>query len=191
MSPRSQAQNLAQREETRQHILMTAFKAFAEKGYGSASMSYIAKEAGVSKGLSYHYFQSKEEILQGIIDILFSVGDSIEEALQGKSPKEKLRLVVEMSFQYFTQNTDTVRFMTALALQPDVMHIIEDKFKSQKAEGINEYAKIFEELNYDDPLTEAFAFGALLDGTGIGYLAMDHDYPLEKMKLKILSKYEL
>lgn len=191
MSPRTQAQNRALREETRQQILLAAFKAFAEKGYSSASMSYIAKEAGISKGLSYHYFNSKEEILQGIIDMLFAVGQGIEEAVKGMDAKEQLRYVVEMSFEYFQKNTDTVRFMTALALQPEVMHLVEEKVKFQKLHGLKQYEEIFKELGYDDPLAEAYAFGALLDGTGIGYLAMNADYPLERMKQKILKKYQL
>ncbi len=191
MSPRSKAQNESQREETREKILMAAFKAFAEKGYSAASMSYIAKEAGISKGLSYHYFNSKEEILTGITDMLFAAGSSIEQAMEGKEPKEQLRMVIDLSFQYFKENTEIVRFMTALALQPEVMHIIEDKIKFQKAHGLEEYAKIFSALGYEDPLTEAYAFGALLDGTGLGFLAMAKDYPLEKMKNKILTKYQL
>lgn len=191
MAPRSKAQNQAQREETRRQIIMTAFKAFAEKGYSSASMSYIAKEAGISKGLSYHYFSSKEEILQGIIEMLFAVGEGIEDMIKGKNPKDQLRFVVEMTFEYFVQNTDTVRFMTALALQPEVMHIIENKVKFQKAHGLKHYEGIFEKLGYDNAYAEAYAFGALLDGAGMGFLTLGDDYPLEDVKQKILTKYDL
>lgn len=191
MSPRTKSQNQALREETRQQILMTALQAFAEKGFRSASMSYIAKEAGISKGLSYHYFGSKEEILLGILDLLFSVSEDLESHLEGLAGKEKLRRVIELTFHYFQSNTEIVRFMTALALQPDVMHLVKDKLKVQKEKNLDDYAKLFEELGYSDPLTEAYAFGALLDGTGMGFLAMEDDYPLDKMKEKILNKYQL
>ena len=47
----------------RQLILETAAGAFAELGFPSASMNDIAARCGVSKGLLYHYYTSKEQLL--------------------------------------------------------------------------------------------------------------------------------
>ena len=47
----------------RQFILETAAEAFAELGFPSASMNDIARRCGVSKGLLYHYYASKEQLL--------------------------------------------------------------------------------------------------------------------------------
>ena len=47
----------------RQLILETAAVAFAELGFPSASMNDIARRCGVSKGLLYHYYASKEQLL--------------------------------------------------------------------------------------------------------------------------------
>jgi len=47
----------------RQFILETAARAFAELGFPSASMNDIARRCGVSKGLLYHYYASKERLL--------------------------------------------------------------------------------------------------------------------------------
>jgi AcrR family transcriptional regulator len=47
----------------RQFILETAAQAFAELGFPSASMNDIARRCGVSKGLLYHYYPSKEQLL--------------------------------------------------------------------------------------------------------------------------------
>ncbi len=47
----------------RQLILETAAEAFAELGFPSASMNDIARRCGVSKGLLYHYYASKERLL--------------------------------------------------------------------------------------------------------------------------------
>lgn len=44
-------------------ILQAAKKVFAEEGYHSASVSRIAKEAGIGDGTIYLYFQNKEDIL--------------------------------------------------------------------------------------------------------------------------------
>jgi len=47
----------------RQFILETAAQAFAELGFPSASVNDIARRCGVSKGLLYHYYTSKEQLL--------------------------------------------------------------------------------------------------------------------------------
>lgn len=50
-------------EERREQILDAALRVFSEKGYNGASIRDIAREVGVTEGLLYHYFESKEQIL--------------------------------------------------------------------------------------------------------------------------------
>jgi AcrR family transcriptional regulator len=52
----------------RQLILETAGEAFAELGFPSASMSDIARRCGMSKGLLYHYYSSKEQLLFAVAE---------------------------------------------------------------------------------------------------------------------------
>jgi AcrR family transcriptional regulator len=54
-------------EEKRHNLLLTAAHVFATQGMEKASMSQIAREAGVSKSLLYHYYPSKEELIFAII----------------------------------------------------------------------------------------------------------------------------
>lgn len=54
------------REEKQQIIKGVALELFAEKGYEATSVNAIAKKAAISKGLLYHYFSSKEELLKVI-----------------------------------------------------------------------------------------------------------------------------
>lgn len=51
-------------ERTRAHILDTALRLFREHGFEDTSMRGIAEEAGVSVGNAYHYFESKEHLVQ-------------------------------------------------------------------------------------------------------------------------------
>jgi len=51
-------------EVTKAHILDTALRLFAERGYDGATMRVIADEAGVSLGNAYYYFKSKEHLVQ-------------------------------------------------------------------------------------------------------------------------------
>lgn len=67
MSPRTSEQFAAIREQKTALIMETALELFAHKGYFSTTISDIAKKAGISKGLLYNYFESKEALLRAII----------------------------------------------------------------------------------------------------------------------------
>jgi TetR/AcrR family transcriptional regulator, fatty acid metabolism regulator protein len=53
-------------EKRRRQILQAAVRAFARKGYHACRVSDIASEAGVAYGLVYHYYGSKEALLEAI-----------------------------------------------------------------------------------------------------------------------------
>lgn len=75
MSPRTSKQNEEIREEKTALIMDTALLHFANEGYYATTINYIARHAGISKGLMYNYFDSKEELLKAIIQ------KSIEEVM--------------------------------------------------------------------------------------------------------------
>lgn len=51
----------------KQQILNAAFSEFTKNGFALTKMDDIAKKAGVSKGLIYHHFQSKEDLLNELV----------------------------------------------------------------------------------------------------------------------------
>ncbi|HET8893380.1 MAG TPA: TetR/AcrR family transcriptional regulator [Gaiellaceae bacterium] len=53
-------------EEKRRLILDAAVRVFAQKGFHTSRVGDIAEEAGVAHGLLYHYFSSKDEVLETI-----------------------------------------------------------------------------------------------------------------------------
>jgi AcrR family transcriptional regulator len=56
------------RKEDRPHeITQAALEAFTEKGYAATRVEEVAKRAGVSKGLMYLYFKTKEELFKAVV----------------------------------------------------------------------------------------------------------------------------
>ena len=68
MSPRGQKQNEQMRAEALGKITIAAVKVFAEFGYHGATMKQISQASGLSYGLVYHYFSSKEDVFRYVID---------------------------------------------------------------------------------------------------------------------------
>jgi len=67
MSPRTPKQYEEIREEKIALIMDTALEHFANEGYYRTTIDHIARHAGISKGLMYNYFKSKEALLKAII----------------------------------------------------------------------------------------------------------------------------
>lgn len=58
--------------ETRQHILQTGYELIVAKGFTSVGLSQLLKHAEVPKGSFYHYFKSKEQFGEALIEDYFS-----------------------------------------------------------------------------------------------------------------------
>ncbi len=55
-------------EDRREQIMEAALAVFAKKGFARASNKDIAREAGITPGLIYHYFESKEALQKAIFE---------------------------------------------------------------------------------------------------------------------------
>jgi AcrR family transcriptional regulator len=55
-------------EDRREQIIQAALRVFAQKGFEGATNKEIAREAGITPGLIYHYFASKEDLLRAAIE---------------------------------------------------------------------------------------------------------------------------
>ena len=58
---------------TKQHILEASLLLFLEKGYRDVSYADLIASTGLSKGAIYHYFTSKDELLEGVVEMLFEI----------------------------------------------------------------------------------------------------------------------
>lgn len=173
----------------RQQILDAAFELFANDGYAKTSISVVAKKAGVSKGLIYHYFDSKEAILEGIFDQLAELGNEMLDFPAEYTATDKIRQILEQTFKFIQTQTGLGRLMIGLALQPDTVKTLKPKIDQVNKTQMVLYIQILSELGYENSETEAYKLGAILDGVLMGYATMGDEYPLEEMKTKIMEEY--
>lgn len=111
--PRNKEQSEQMREESRQKILATAQRLFAERGYDGCSVADIAREAGMSQGNIYWYFQSKSELLAAVLSEGFHVlgGAFAQAALEAESGAGKLRRFLDR-FDALMRDTGGQEFIT-------------------------------------------------------------------------------
>jgi len=100
-------------EAKRRQIMEAAVRAFARKGYHACRVGEIAEEAGVAYGLVYHYFGSKEEVLQEIFrDTWTQMLARIREvADSGDAADEQVRKVTALLLRTWRRDPDLVRVL--------------------------------------------------------------------------------
>ncbi len=92
------------RAERHQRIIEAGLKVFGERGFRGVSMADVATECGVTKGLLYEHYDSKEELYDACVEHERSrVFDHLE-AVVRQQEADPLRAFVEEYFDYVDQH---------------------------------------------------------------------------------------
>lgn len=146
--------NLEQEKQNR--ILNAVIKEFAQKGYANASTNEMVKEAGISKGLLFHYFQNKKQLYFFVYD--YCVDLLVKEVL-GKIN------FIEKDFFIRIHQTALVK-MELLKKYPEFIKFIEkaymedsEKIKREIGERQSKFIKINTKKIFDGIDTSLFKEG--------------------------------
>lgn len=192
MSPKTNEQFAAMRRESQQKIEAAALQLFAQRGFHNTSILAIARAAGVSKGLLYNYYQSKEDLLNSLIGhAIDEHTPQMEQLLESAaSPFTKIKAIIEASLSMVQANRHYWKLLTTLALQADVMQQVQHNLQHSKHVMMEAIIALFAQMGYAAPEQEARLFGASLDGLMLHYLSSDGSYPLASMQHYLIQKYQ-
>src|SRR5712671_1542264 len=123
-------------EDKRRLILDAAVRVFAHKGFHTSRVGDIAKEAGVAHGLLYHYFSSKDEVLETIFrenwGVLVERINAVEQT--GEPARDQLRHVAAIVLRTWRHQPDVVRVLVReIARSPEIQERIAELVKPIEA----------------------------------------------------------
>jgi TetR/AcrR family transcriptional regulator, fatty acid metabolism regulator protein len=97
--------------DKRRVILDAAVRVFARQGFHTCRVSDIADEAGVAYGLVYHYFSSKDEILDTLFlerwNVMLSAIDEADAS--NRSPRDKLYAIASFIIDSYRHDPDLMK----------------------------------------------------------------------------------
>jgi TetR/AcrR family transcriptional regulator, fatty acid metabolism regulator protein len=97
--------------DKRRIILEAAVRVFARQGFHTCRVSDIADEAGVAYGLVYHYFSSKEEILDTLFlerwDVMLAAISEVDAS--SRSPREKLQAIAGFIVESYRHDPELMK----------------------------------------------------------------------------------
>ncbi|NLU39727.1 MAG: TetR/AcrR family transcriptional regulator [Bacteroidales bacterium] len=125
--PRTPKQFEEIRKEKRKLIMDVALDHFANEGYLPTSISHIAQTAGISKGLMYNYFKSKEDLLKCILNTLI---DEIMVAFDTDNDdvisEEEALNFFDFYFDMLKNKREQLKLYYQLSVQPQVFSFMID-----------------------------------------------------------------
>jgi len=171
-------------------ILETATNLFANLGFEKTSVAAICEKAKVSKGLVYHHFSSKDEILIAIYEQ--STQDMMNLSSKGieKKANEKILDIIIAIFQQLEDNKLFLKLNLNIMFQPSTRKILETQIKERASQLFKSVQSVFNEIDSRNSKLLSYVFISEIDGIALSYLSSFEEYPLQEMKNQLLKKYK-
>jgi AcrR family transcriptional regulator len=190
MSPRTVKQFETIRESRKALIMEKALELFVAKGFHAASISDIARQAGISKGLMYNYFKSKEVLIKEIaVKGMREFIDIFDPNRDGVLTDEEFEYFINESFRIVRENTNFWKLYFTIMLQPPVYEMVKEEVMGPMFELLQILVDYYKRKELADPGTEAILFGALMDGIAMNYILDPDHFPLEEVRKGVLRKF--
>lgn len=102
-------------EATKARILAAAKKEFAKNGLGGARVDVIADKAKANKRMIYHYFSSKENLFQTVLEEAYIAIRSAEQKLNldHLEPRDALERLVRFTWDYYLKNPEFITLVNS------------------------------------------------------------------------------
>jgi AcrR family transcriptional regulator len=127
--------------DKRKAILDAALTLFTERGFHGTPTSLIAQEAGVATGTLFHYFKTKEELIESLyLDIKKEAGTVLRDAGESQGDwREKLdNLIVEYA-EWGLKNAQKIHFMQQFCYSPFIS-------KAAHEEGVSNFLFLIDQI---------------------------------------------
>ncbi|MDF2672296.1 MAG: TetR family transcriptional regulator [Clostridiales bacterium] len=172
---RNEESNQKIRDERKDQILNAALKIFARKGIGSTKVSDIASAAGVSHGLVYQHFRSKEEIFEILVENAMELTKQAAEVIS-KIPVSPINRI-KTYFESFIQDLERQR------QEGDYPYYFLIMIQATSFETISE--RVVEILNAQPFPLGTFFFDTIIEGQKLGEIVQEDPMMLTSTLLQL------
>jgi AcrR family transcriptional regulator len=138
------------KDEKKSMILDAATKIFAEKGYQYATISEVAKEAGISTGLLYSYFKNKLDLLLSVVLLFWqNINQTNQEKLTSiRDPFDKLVVVLHNIEDSLIKDKKALYLIKVLnEALPHIIMIKEKELQEKRQSIILENRKLLDTID--------------------------------------------
>lgn len=171
-------------------VIEVATKLFAEQGFAQTSVANICEAANVSKGLVYHHFKSKDDLLKEIFSLTTQKMVEMNQSKSSDPPREQLVQLIETIFSQLEQDKLFFQLNLNIMFQPSTKQLLSSQIKERSTILFDAVKAIFDDISPTQSSLLSFLFIAEVDGVALDYLSIFEDYPLEQIKTHLVHKYK-
>jgi len=176
--------------DKRKEVIRVATYLFSEFGFENTSMTKICVEAGVSKGLVYHHFVSKKDLLRVIFsETTQRMIEMSETSEVVTSPKEQLVNLIKELFSQLRNDKLFFQLNLNIMIQPSTKNILKDLIQERATHLLVSVMAIFKAIDNENHELLSYMFIAEIDGIALDYLTVFENYPLDKIENHLIEKY--
>lgn len=188
--PRSIKQNEQMRAATRKAVVDSAMALFAQNGYAHTTTRRIAEAAGISTGLMYHYFDSKESLLRAVFEHAMAIlSEAFTETYKQSAPQDRLTNLLRTIFDLLARDQPFWSLFYMLRTQPAIMRELGDDFRLWTARLRTQFEVELRQAGRADPTLDALILYSLIEGTIQQYLLDPDHYPLDRVVAQIIVQF--
>jgi len=185
--PRTKEDNEKIQARRREKILQAALDVFSRKGLGASKIEEIAGEAGMSRGLLYHYYRSKEEVYSALIGNAYERMAEAARSLEALPvpAKEKIRRALKELLASVADSGKFARSVMLIArassdesVPEEVRHMGSDlgRIPYDVLEGIFRQGQREGSVPEGDPRELSLLFWVTIKGLGMHKVSMGKEY---------------
>lgn len=172
-------------------ILQAAVKLFARQGYHKTTMTDLAQAIQLTTGAIFHYFPTKEALLEGVVNWL-ARGIRIYSNLIENAQEGSLQLVEEIirvMCEHYHRNPEATICLAALATEfAGSNHPMEERLKQVYDLFVEAFAKRLQSHpRISDPRAAAIAFLGSVQGIAIQGLLRESEYTIDQLAHGLVS----
>ena len=189
MSPRTKDKFEEIRQKSREKIEKIALELFALNGYHATSISKIAKAAGISKGLLYNYYASKEQLLNAIIMTVYDEIMKIVQMNDNLPADEQIEQMIIQTIEHLKKNITFWRLYLFLIHQSEVQNKFKKLYEKMRADYMGYVTNLFQQIGSKNPEMDTMMLGTMFDGIGLNYVTAPDGYPIDEMSNYLIEVF--
>jgi AcrR family transcriptional regulator len=175
--------------DKQEQILRVSLQLFAKHGYDTTTIRMISREAGISLGLLYNYFDGKNAVLKEIVRRNLVDLEIVYRIPADGTPPDRLAALLERVFRHTGRNLPFHRLFAALRAQGGVQRALGEELQRFDRQVLQRLGGLLAELGSPDPDADALLLSAIIDGCCDRYTRNPGQFAFETLHRRVLAHF--
>lgn len=176
--------------KSKDKILQEAVKLFSKKGYADAGTDEIILNSGISKGLLFYHFGTKEGLLDAVIEKAWQIiQESCKFETFEKNAGRELRQLIKNMTHSLKVDFDYWKVYASILINDELSKKLEPNLPDPSDAYRKQTIDLFNKMGKNNPLRWAMFFDIQFKGVYFGYISDPESFQLENARQVMIDMF--